>query len=75
MDVEAAKAFGAAIAVLPLGFVGIALGNLFSNWIASVARNPAAAPNFQIIGFIGLALTEALGLFSLVIAILILFVL
>jgi len=71
--VLAAKALGAAIAVLPLFGVGLALGNLFSNLINSVARNPEVRDTVFPIGILGFALTEAIGLFALVIAFLILF--
>lgn len=73
MEIEAAKMIGAAIAVLPLAGVGIGLGNLFSTWIASVARNPGVQSQLQGVGLLGFALTEAIALFALLIAFLILF--
>ena len=71
--VLAAKAIGAGIAVLALFGVGLALGNIFSTLIASVARNPAARDAVFPIGILGFALTEAVALFALLIAFLILF--
>jgi F-type H+-transporting ATPase subunit c len=43
MDVAAAKALGAGIAVIALAGVGIGIGNIFSALVTSVARNPSAA--------------------------------
>lgn len=73
MDVAAAKALGAGIAVIALAGVGIGIGNIFSSLIASVARNPASQSQVQPIGFLGFALTELVALFALLIAFLILF--
>ncbi len=73
MDVAAAKMLGAGIAVIALLGVGLGLGNIFATLIASVARNPAARDTVFPIGILGFALTEAVALFALVIAFLILF--
>ncbi len=73
MDVEAAKMIGAGLAVIaPMG-VGVGIGNIFSTLIASIARNPAARNEVFGIGILGFALTEAVALFALLIAFLILF--
>ena len=75
MDHDSARLIAGAIAVLPLFGVGIGLGWLFSAWITAVGRNPEAAPGIRQVGFLAFALTEAIGLFALVISFLILFVL
>jgi F-type H+-transporting ATPase subunit c len=74
MEPASAKLIAAAIAVLPLFGVGLGLGNLFAAWIGAVGRNPEAAPGLRQVGFLAFALTEAIALFALVIAFLILFV-
>lgn len=74
MDVHAAKAIGAGIAVIALMGVGIGIGNIFATLISSIARNPAARNEVFGIGILGFALTEAVALFALLIAFLILFV-
>jgi F0F1-type ATP synthase membrane subunit c/vacuolar-type H+-ATPase subunit K len=74
MDVQAARMIGAGIAMFALLGVGIGLGNIFSSMVASVARNPAARDVVFPIGILGFALTEAVALFALLIAFLILFV-
>ncbi|PWR22972.1 MULTISPECIES: F0F1 ATP synthase subunit C [Zavarzinia] len=73
MEVEAAKMIGAGLATLGLGGVGIGLGNLFSNFVAGALRNPSAAPKVFPNLLLGAALTEALGIFSLLIGLLVLF--
>ena len=73
MDVEAAKMLGAGIAVIALMGVGVGIGNIFSTLVASIARNPAARDQVFGIGMLGFALTEAVALFALLIAFLILF--
>ncbi|MGE0718397.1 MAG: ATP synthase subunit C family protein [Alphaproteobacteria bacterium] len=73
MEVAAAKAIGAGIAVIALLGVGVGIGNIFSNLIAAIARNPAARTQVFPIGILGFALTEAVALFALLIAFLILF--
>jgi F-type H+-transporting ATPase subunit c len=73
MDVAAAKALGAGIAVIALAGVGIGIGNIFSALVTSIARNPSARGEVFGLGILGFALTEAVALFALLIAFLILF--
>ena len=73
MEAEAAKLIGAGIACLGMGGVGIGLGNLFGNFLSGALRNPSAAGGQMTNLFIGIALTEALGIFSLLVALLLLF--
>jgi F-type H+-transporting ATPase subunit c len=75
MEVAAAKALGAGIAMLALAGVGIGIGNIFASLVASVARNPSARDQVFGIGILGFAVTEAVALFALLIAFLILFAL
>ena len=71
MEVAAAKALGAGIAVIALAGVGI--GNIFASLVSSIARNPSARDQVFGLGILGFALTEAVALFALLIAFLILF--
>ena len=64
MDVAAAKAIGAGIAVIALAGVGIGIGNIFSSLVTSVARNPSARDQVFGLGILGFALTEAVALFA-----------
>mgnify|MGYP001291996660 FL=1 len=74
MDAEAAKLIGAGIAAIGMGGAGIGVGIIFGNFLQGALRNPSEAPaQFGNLIF-GFAVTEALGIFSLLIALLLLFV-
>ncbi len=73
MDLAAAKDIGAGLAVIALAGVGVGIGNIFAALVTSIARNPAARPHVFGIGILGFALTEAVALYALVIAFLVLF--
>jgi F-type H+-transporting ATPase subunit c len=75
MEVEAAKMIGAGLAVIALAGVGVGIGNIFSALVTSIARNPGARGEVFGIGILGFALTEAIALFALVVALLLLFAL
>ena len=75
MEVEAAKMIGAGLAVIALAGVGVGIGNIFSALVTSIARNPAARSEVFGIGILEFALTEAIALFALVVALLLLFAL
>ena len=74
MEVDAAKLIGAGIAVVGLGGVGAGIGNIFATAIASLARNPASQPIIQLPMFLGFALVEAVALYALVVALMLMFV-
>ena len=73
MDVEAARLIGGGLATIGLAGVGVGIGNIFASMIASSARNPAAIPQVQLFMWVGFALVEAVALYALLIAFLILF--
>ncbi len=73
MDVAAAKMIGAGLCMFALLGVGLGIGNIFSTFISSIARNPSAQNEMFKMSLIGVAFTEAIALFALVIAALILF--
>ena len=75
MEVEAAKFIGAGLAVVALAGVGVGIGNIFASLVSSIARNPSARDTVFGIGILGFALTEAIALFALVVALLMLFAL
>ncbi len=64
-----------AVGFMAFGMVGAAIGvaNIFSSLLNSIARNPSCQQEMQKLAFIGAGLAEAMGLFSFVIAILIIF--
>ncbi len=72
LSAEAMRYLSAAIAVIALYGVGMSMGNLFSTWLNAIARNPEANDRMRVVGILGMALTESIGLFALVVALLIL---
>ena len=68
MDIEVAKTLGMALAV-GLGVIGpgIGLGILVSKALEAIGRNPDAAAQIQTTMFIGIAVTDALAIFALVV--------
>ncbi|MBX9805457.1 MAG: F0F1 ATP synthase subunit C [Alphaproteobacteria bacterium] len=72
MDMAAAKMIGAGLAMMALLGVGIGLGNIFSNLITAIARNPSAKDDVMKVGLIGFALTESIALLAFVTALIIL---
>jgi F-type H+-transporting ATPase subunit c len=64
-----------AIGLMAIGMCGAALsvGNIFNGLLNSISRNPSASEQLQRMALIGAGLAEAMGLFSFVIAILVLF--
>jgi F-type H+-transporting ATPase subunit c len=69
----AGKSIGAGAACMGIGAAGAGLGVLFGNFLSGAIRNPAAADGQFPRLIFGFALTEAMGIFSLVIAFLLLF--
>ena len=75
MDPQAAKMIGAGIACIGMGGAGVGVGTIFGHYLAAALRNPSAAQGQFGNLIIGFAVTEALGIFSLLIALLLLFAL
>jgi len=72
MELAAAKMIGAGLAAIALAGVGVGMGTIFGNYLSAAIRNPSAAQKQFPTLLLGFALTEAIGLFALVIALLIL---
>ncbi len=73
MEAEAAKYIGAGLATLGMMGAALGVGNIFSSFLQGALRNPSAAQGQFGNLIFGFAVTEALGIFSLLIAILLLF--
>ncbi len=65
----------AGIACIGMGGAGVGVGIIFGNYLAAAIRNPSAAAGQFANLIFGFAITEALGIFSLLIALLLLFAL
>jgi F-type H+-transporting ATPase subunit c len=66
---------GAGIACIGMGGAAIGVANIFGQFLAGALRNPSAAQGQFGTLIFGFAVTEALGIFSLLIALLLLFAL
>jgi F-type H+-transporting ATPase subunit c len=75
MNLEVARVFGMAIAI-GLGVLGpgLGIGMIVAKALESIGRNPEATGKLQATMFIGIAFTEALAIFALVVAFIIRFV-
>jgi len=72
---QASKFIGAGLATIGLAGAGVGIGVVFSGLITATSRNPALRPQLFQYAILGFALSEATGLFALMIAFLLLFAL
>jgi len=75
MDVtlQSAKFLGAGLATIGLAGVGAGVGIVFSSLVTAYGRNPRLQKQLFNYAILGFALTEAVGLFALMMAFLILY--
>ncbi|MCD7059263.1 F0F1 ATP synthase subunit C [Pelagibacterium xiamenense] len=73
MEAEAAKFIGAGLACFGMAGAAIGVANIFGNFLSGALRNPSAAPSQSGNLIFGFAVTEALGIFSFLVALLLLF--
>jgi F-type H+-transporting ATPase subunit c len=73
MEPEAAKLIGAGLACSGMIGAGVGLGHIFGNYLSAAIRNPSAAQGQFGNLIFGFAVTEALGIFSLLIAFLLIY--
>jgi F-type H+-transporting ATPase subunit c len=71
--VTASKYIGAGLAVSGVIGAGVGIGVIFAGFMLSLARNPFLQTSLLRYLFLGFALTEALGLLSIMMAFLILY--
>ena len=74
MLVLAAQKIGAGLATFGLTGAGLGIGVIFGALIFGIARNPSLKDDLFRMAILGFALTEAIALFALMFAFLILFV-
>jgi F-type H+-transporting ATPase subunit c len=73
MEAAAAKLIGAGLAMIGVVGAGVGIGVLFGQYVSAGIRNPAAAPKLFPQVMIGMALSEATAIFSLVVSLILLF--
>ena len=73
MEVQACKYL--AVGILSIAFCGAAIGvgRIFSSALEGISRNPSAEGSISKYMFVGAGLAEAMGLFGLVLALLLMF--
>jgi F-type H+-transporting ATPase subunit c len=64
---------GAGLACTGMGGAAIGVGHVVGNYISGALRNPSAAAGQTATMFIGIAFAEALGIFSFLVALLLMF--
>lgn len=75
MLLQAAKFIGAGLATIGLAGAGVGIGTVFGALVIGISRNPSLKDELFKLAILGFALTEAIALFSLMMAFLILFAL
>lgn len=73
MLLQSAKLIGAGLATIGLAGAGAGIGNIFGSLLVGLARNPSMGKSMFTYAMLGFALTEAIALFALMMAFLILF--
>lgn len=73
--VDGLKAIGAALAMFGAIGAGAGIGILVSGAVQGIARNPDASGDIQTNMILGIAFAEAIAIYCLVVALIILFVL
>jgi F-type H+-transporting ATPase subunit c len=73
MLLQAAKCIGAGCATIGLAGAGIGIGTVFGALVLGISRNPSLKDELFKMAILGFALTEAIALFALMMAFLILF--
>jgi len=56
-----------------MGCAALAIGNIFTSFFASISRNPSSAEKIEKYIYIAVGLAEAMGIFAVLLAFLILF--
>jgi F-type H+-transporting ATPase subunit c len=75
MNVDAAKAIGAGLAMIGVIGPGIGIGLLVQGALNAIGRNPDAAGQITTNMILGIAFAEAVAIYALVVSLIILFVL
>ena len=70
---ELDKYIGVGLTAIGMGGAAIGVGNVAGNYLSGALRNPSAAASQTATLFIGMAFAEALGIFSFLVALLLMF--
>ncbi|OFW80701.1 MAG: F0F1 ATP synthase subunit C [Alphaproteobacteria bacterium RIFCSPLOWO2_01_FULL_40_26] len=67
------KYIGIGLCSIGMAGAAIAIGNIFGSFFNSLARNPSAAPKIEKYIYIAVGLAEAMGIFAVLLAFMIMF--
>ena len=70
---ELGKYIGVGLTAIGMGGAAMGVGNVAGNYLSGALRNPSAAASQTATLFIGMAFAEALGIFSFLVALLLMF--
>jgi len=70
---SSARMIGAGLATIGVAGSGVGIGIVFGSLVNAVSRNPSLKKDLFVYALLGFALTEAIALFALMMAFLILF--
>jgi F-type H+-transporting ATPase subunit c len=73
MLLQSSKLIAAGLSTISLAGSGVGIGIVFGSLINAIARNPSLTKQLFVYAILGFALTEAIALFGLMMAFLILF--
>ncbi len=73
MDLAVLKFIGVGMLSIAMAGAAIAIGNIFSSFFNSISRNPSAADKMEKYIYVAVGLAEAMGIFAVLLAFLILF--
>jgi F-type H+-transporting ATPase subunit c len=73
MDLIALKYIGTGLCSIAMAGAAIAIGNIFAAFFNALARNPSASSKIEKYIYIAVGLAEAMGIFAVLLAFLILF--
>ena len=67
------KYIGVGLCSIGMGGAAIGIGNIFGSFFNSIARNPSAAPKLEKYIYIAAGFAEAMGIFAVLVAFMIMF--
>jgi F-type H+-transporting ATPase subunit c len=70
---EMGKYIGVGLTTVGMAGAAVGVGNIAGNYLSGALRNPSAAAGQTAFLFIGIAFAEALGIFSFLVALLLMF--
>lgn len=73
MDLIALKYIGVGLLSIGMAGAAVAIGNIFGSFFNALSRNPSASDKLEKYIYIAVGLAEAMGIFAVLLAFLVLF--